>query len=65
MQIDYEKILQCAKKEMAKRHFFDFCNLMAPKFYKQNLKYLVDMCNTLEQFINQSSCKVLIIDLPP
>lgn len=54
-----------AKIELAKREFFYFCNLKAPDFYKKNRKYLVDMCNDLQEFYESDEYDVLIINEPP
>ena len=53
-----------AKKELARREFFFYCNLMAGDFYKKNRTYLVELCNTMQEFM-QSEDNVLIINLPP
>lgn len=53
-----------AKKELARREFFFYCNLMAPNFYKRNRKYLVEICNDLQSFY-ESDDDVLIVNLPP
>lgn len=62
--VNNKLIRQGAKLELARRHFFDFCQLMAPKFYKRDRKYLVDMCRDLQEFAT-SDDKVLVINLPP
>ena len=53
-----------AKVTLAQRHFFDYCCLMAPDFYKPERTYLKELCDTLEAF-EQSADDVLIINLPP
>lgn len=53
-----------AKCELARRSFFYFCQLMAPTFYKADRKHLVQMCDTLQEFM-RSDEQVLIIDMPP
>lgn len=51
--------------ELARREFFFYCNLKAPNFYKPNRKFLVDLCNELQSFYEQSDYDVLIINEPP
>lgn len=63
--IDKAMIKLQAKIELAKREFFYFCNLKAPDFYKKNRKYLVDMCNDLQEFYESDEYDVLIINEPP
>lgn len=60
-----KKLIQLgAKIELARREFFFYCNLKAPKFYKSNRKYLVDLCNDFQDFY-ESDDEVLILNLPP
>lgn len=63
--MDRELIKQRAKIELARREFFFYCNLKAPDFYKTNRKFLVDLCNKLQSFYEQSDYDVLIINEPP
>ena len=65
MPRDKRAIAFCARVELAKRRFFDFCHLMAPDVYKEDRQYLQDMCDTLQDFIESKEHDVLIIDLPP
>lgn len=53
-----------AKCELARRHFFDYCCLKSPDFYKPDRKFLKQLCDTLQDFPN-SDKKVLLVDLPP
>lgn len=53
-----------ARIELARREFFYYCNLMAEDFYKPDRKYLVDLCNELQDFY-ESDDEVLIINEPP
>ncbi len=53
-----------AKIELARREFFFYCNLKAPNFYKKNRKYLVELCNDLQDFY-ESDDEVLVINEPP
>lgn len=60
-----EKIIQAAKKELARREFFYFCHLMAGDFYRKDRAYLVEFCNTIQEFYEDPDAKVLIINMPP
>lgn len=53
-----------AKKELARREFFFYCNLKAPDFYKEDRQYLVDLCSEFQDFI-QSDDEVMIVNVPP
>ena len=63
--MDRQLIKQRAMIELARREFFFYCNLKAPNFYKPNRKFLVDLCNELQSFYEQSDYDVLIINEPP
>ena len=58
-------ILHQARLELARRDFFYFCNLMAGDFYKKDRQYLVDLCHELQQFYEDKTAKVLILNIPP
>lgn len=60
--MDRKLIALGAKCELARRHFFDYCLLKSPDFYKH--KFLKELCDTLEQFIDGTD-DVLIINMPP
>lgn len=62
--VDRESIIRGAKIELAKREFFFYCNLKAPDFYKEDRKYLVELCNDFQDFI-QSDDEVLVVNEPP
>ena len=60
-----ERIKRQAKRELARREFFYFCNLMASDFYKPERRYLVELCEALQAFYEDEKAKVLIINEPP
>ena len=61
---DLEMIKHMAKLELARREFFYFCHLLAPKFYKEDRQYLIDMCDEMQDFY-YSDDEVAIINVPP
>lgn len=64
MKINNDEIIKQAKLELARREFFFYCHLKAPDFYKSDRKYLVDLCNSMQEFY-EGDDEVLIINLPP
>lgn len=62
--MDKELIRLEAMKELARREFFSFCNISAPSFYKPERKFLVDLCNQMQEFYEGDE-DALIINLPP
>lgn len=59
-----ELAIRGAQCELARREFFYYCNLKAPRFYKEDRQYLVDLCNEFQSFY-ESDEEVMIINLPP
>lgn len=62
--INKNKLLKDAKIELAKRNFYFFCRIKAPKFFKDDREYLKTLCDTLQAFY-ESKDSLLIINLPP
>lgn len=59
-----EELIKQARLELARRDFFDYCKLMAPDFYKQDRKFLKDVCHQLQDFY-KSNEKICVINMPP
>lgn len=53
-----------AKLELARRSFFDYCNLTAGDFYKRDRQFLMDLADELQTF-DESSDDVLVVNVPP
>lgn len=64
MKINREDVIKQAKLELARREFFFYCHLKAPDFYKYDREYLIDLCNDLQEFMDNED-EVLILNLPP
>ena len=54
-----------AKLELARRHLYDFCQVLFPTFYKDERSYLKEFCESVENFINDKDKRFLIINMPP
>lgn len=54
-----------AKLELARRHLYDFCQILFPNFYKDERTYLKEFCESVENFINDKDKRFLIINMPP
>lgn len=59
-----EELKKQARLELARRDFFDYCKLMASDFYKEDRKFLKDMCYQLQDFY-YSNEKICVINIPP
>ena len=53
-----------AKCEYARRSFLGYCELKAPDFYREDRPYIVQLCNTLQEFYEGGS-SVLVVNMPP
>ena len=50
--------------ELARKEFFWYCNLRAPKFYKRDRAFLVEFCEDLQDFY-ESDEEVMVVNMPP
>lgn len=62
--MDRELIRLEAKKELARRSFWDYCKLRASDFYKEERLYLKELCNKLQTFY-EGDKKIMVINMPP
>ncbi|QQC56524.1 phage terminase large subunit [Streptococcus dysgalactiae] len=60
-----ELLKKRAQIALARRSFFDYCQLLASDFYKRDRSYLVELCNDLQDFMSDDKHDVLIINEPP
>lgn len=63
--IDKTAVLVKAKISMARRSLFWFQNFFYPKFYKPDREYLKQMCDDMQDFVENDSRRVLIVNVPP
>lgn len=64
---DMELIKLEARKELARRNFWEYCKLFDLKskpFYIESKEYLKNLCSTLQSFM-ESNKKILVINMPP
>lgn len=55
-----------ARYALARKDFFSYCNLTAPDFYKPSREYLVDLCGSFQDFVeNVYEDDVLVINIGP
>ena len=50
---------------LAPVQFKAFCRVMAPKFFREDRKYLMDLCDQLQNFVEKSDKHFLVVNLPP
>lgn len=59
-----EELKKQARLELARRDFFEYCKLTASDFYKEERRFLKDVCNQLQNFY-KSNEKICVINMPP
>ena len=59
-----EELIKQARLELSRRDFFEYCKLTASDFYKEDRKFLRDVCYQLQNFY-ESDEKVCVINMPP
>lgn len=64
MNVSKEQIIKGARCELARRYFYDFCQTMAPDFYKPDREYLKNLCGEMQSFVD-SNDDILIVEGPP
>jgi len=60
-----EFVAQQAKLELARRHFYDYCQLKYPKHYTNDRAYLKEVCDKVQAFGEQNKKRFLVINMPP
>lgn len=63
-QLPINEVIRCARIELARREFWEYCHLKAPDFYKEDRAFLIDLCNNFQGFV-ESDDDVLILEAPP
>lgn len=54
-----------ARKELARRFFYDYCQHRYPNLYKDDREFLKTLCNGIQEFTEQNEKRFLIINIPP
>lgn len=62
--MDKNELIKQAKLALARKDLFFYCSLKSPDFYKEDRKYLEELCHELQDF-DESDDDVLIINEPP
>jgi predicted phage terminase large subunit-like protein len=61
----FEELQYQASLELGRRDFWEFCKLKAPDFYKEDRRYLRNICHELQDFYEDPTAKVMILNEPP
>jgi len=61
-----KKLLQYyARMELARRSFWEYCKFTSPDFYKEDRRFLKDLAERLQWFIEEAEEQIMVINLPP
>ena len=61
----FEALQHHARMELARRDFWEFCKCKAPDFYKEDRRYLKNICHELQDFYEDPTARVMILNEPP
>jgi predicted phage terminase large subunit-like protein len=64
MSLEPWQIEKGAIVELSRMVFYEFCQTMAPDFYKPDRRFLTDLCNDMQSFV-EGKDEILIINAPP
>lgn len=51
--------------ELAKREFWEYCKLTSPDFYTETRKFLKDLSEKLQWFVEEAEEQIMVVNLPP
>lgn len=54
-----------ARIELSKRSFWEYCKFTSPDFYDDNRKFLKDLSEKLQWFIEDATEQIMVVNLPP
>lgn len=60
-----ELLIYRAKKELARREFWEYCKFTSPDFYKEDRAFLKDLATRLQWFIEEAEEQFLVVNMPP
>jgi predicted phage terminase large subunit-like protein len=63
--MDKALLKHCARMELARREFWEYCKFTSPDFYKEDRLFLKDLAETLQWFIEEATEQIAVLNLPP
>ena len=63
--MDKELLKHYARMELSRREFWEYCKFTSPDFYKEERKFLKDLAETLQWFIEEATEQIAVLNLPP
>lgn len=65
MAVDLNAVALGARIELARRFFWDYCQLKYPKHYTEDRAFLRELCEKVQAFSEQNEKRFLVINIPP
>ena len=56
---------QYAQMELARRDFWQYCKFTSPDFYMESRKFLKDLSQRLQWFVEEATEQIMVVNLPP
>ena len=63
--MDKDLLKHYAMMELSRREFWAYCKFTSPDFYKEDRKFLKDLAETLQWFIEDATEQIAVLNLPP
>ena len=54
-----------ARIELSRRSFWEYCKFTSPDFYDDNRKFLKDLSERLQWFVEDATEQIMVVNLPP
>lgn len=63
--MDKELLKYYAKKELARRDFWQYCKFTSCDFYTEDRAFLKDLAERLQWFIEEAKEQIMVVNMPP
>lgn len=60
-----ELLKHYAKIELSRREFWQYCKFTSPDFYTEDRRFLKDLSNKLQWFIEEATEQIMVVNMPP
>lgn len=54
-----------ARIELSRRSFWEYCKFTSPDFYDDNRRFLKDLSEKLQWFVEEATEQIMVVNLPP
>jgi len=64
LRADQTAMMQ-VRAALVRKSFIDYCRIIFPDFYREERRFLTDMCNQIQAFIEDDNKHFLVVNAPP